>query len=282
MVNTVEIRSCFLLQPFIRCYTFRESTENDTTVIRPLFATYECAITFNLIEKKYGFIKAGDGKLIYPEEQLRSEIAVTGIGSQFAGFMTSDGAVRVFSIYFTPTGFYDLFGIPPSYYTDRIEEDEYACEKGLSFLYEALRESKTVGVMMHHAEAYFLGLLRQKKTNINSPILAMANKNILSAGNITVEQSAINANMSLKTFERRFIEQVGTSPKLFGKIVRFNKALALKMQDMKRTWTSIAHECGYFDQMHFIKDFKRFSGNTPNNFFRHSPPVAEHFVDAGE
>jgi AraC-like DNA-binding protein len=39
-----------------------------------------------------------------------------------------------------------------------------------------------------------------------------------------------------------------------------------------QTWTSIAYECGYFDQMHLIKDFKAFTGFTPFDFFKHQHP----------
>ena len=85
--------------------------------------------------------------------------------------------------------------------------------------------------------------------------------------------------MSIKTFERKFIEQVGASPKIFSRIVRFNKAITLKMKEYKKSWTSIALDCGYFDQMHFIKDFKLFTGDTPAAFFKNTPPPAEQFIN---
>jgi AraC-like DNA-binding protein len=70
-----------------------------------------------------------------------------------------------------------------------------------------------------------------------------------------------------------------SAPKLFARIVRFNKAIDIKMNDPARSWTTIAHDCGYYDQMHFIKDFKLFSGSKPLSFFKHTPPVTENFID---
>ena len=52
-------------------------------------------------------------------------------------------------------------------------------------------------------------------------------------------------------------------PKLFARIIRFSKAYRLRENFPNMNWTSIAHECGYFDQMHFIRDFKEFAGVSP-------------------
>ncbi len=72
--------------------------------------------------------------------------------------------------------------------------------------------------------------------------------------------------MSVRTFERRFTEQVGVAPKMYLKLFRLNQALHLRLLSPAKSWTAIAHECGYFDQMHFIKDFKQFTGLTPTQF----------------
>ena len=52
-------------------------------------------------------------------------------------------------------------------------------------------------------------------------------------------------------------------PKLFARLIRFSKAYRLRESFSNLSWTSIAYECGYFDQMHFIRDFKEFAGVAP-------------------
>jgi len=47
-----------------------------------------------------------------------------------------------------------------------------------------------------------------------------------------------------------------------------NEAMLKKSMHPEKSWTSIAHECNYYDQMHLIKDFKQFSGYTPTEFFK--------------
>lgn len=56
---------------------------------------------------------------------------------------------------------------------------------------------------------------------------------------------------------------MGYSPKVFSRLVRFSKAYRLKESQPRLSWTAIAHTCGYYDQMHLIKDFKEFAGALP-------------------
>ena len=69
--------------------------------------------------------------------------------------------------------------------------------------------------------------------------------------------------LSLRQFERVCKQRIGMPPKLFARIIRFSKAYRLYENSAYKNWTSIAYECGYFDQMHFIRDFKEFTGVTP-------------------
>jgi AraC-like DNA-binding protein len=71
--------------------------------------------------------------------------------------------------------------------------------------------------------------------------------------------------LSQDPFEKRFRQLTGTSPKQFSSIVRLKSAI-----DQHRrvgSLTQLALETGYYDQSHFIKDFKGFTGLSPLNFF---------------
>jgi AraC-like DNA-binding protein len=82
-------------------------------------------------------------------------------------------------------------------------------------------------------------------------------------GNLSIEKTASLSCLSLRQFERVCKQRIGMPPKLFARIIRFSKAYRLYENSSAKSWTSIAHECGYFDQMHFIRDFKEFAGVTP-------------------
>ena len=74
---------------------------------------------------------------------------------------------------------------------------------------------------------------------------------------------ADRVGFSTRQFARKFIQQVGVRPKLFARIARFQAALENKGRYPTKSWTDIAHEFGYYDQMHMIHDFGKFTGGTP-------------------
>src|SRR5262245_11104454 len=80
-----------------------------------------------------------------------------------------------------------------------------------------------------------------------------------------IEELARRVGLSQSALERRFRRVVGASPKKFASIVRLRHVLVLRSKGAD--FTSIAHAAGYYDQSHFIKDFKRFSGLAPESFF---------------
>lgn len=82
-------------------------------------------------------------------------------------------------------------------------------------------------------------------------------------GNTPIEHIASLACLSIRQFERVSKERVGFSPKLFSRLVRFSSAYRMRENFPLLSWTSIAYDCGYFDQMHLIRDFKEFAGVAP-------------------
>ena len=81
-----------------------------------------------------------------------------------------------------------------------------------------------------------------------------------------VDAVAERAFRSTRQFERNFKHYSGFSPKLFSRIVRFQSALS-EYNSQDKSLTRIAHDCGYYDQSHFIQDFREFSGYNPRKYF---------------
>ncbi|MGI9542235.1 MAG: AraC family transcriptional regulator [Cyclobacteriaceae bacterium] len=85
-------------------------------------------------------------------------------------------------------------------------------------------------------------------------------------GKAKVEHLADRNFLSLRQFERNFKHCTGFSPKIFSRIARFQFALD-HYENKGRSLTQIAYDCGYFDQSHFIQEFKTFSGHRPKEYF---------------
>ncbi|QHT66712.1 AraC family transcriptional regulator [Rhodocytophaga rosea] len=97
---------------------------------------------------------------------------------------------------------------------------------------------------------------------------------IRSGGMIKIDTLVKSASMSNRQFERVFKDSMGVSPKFYSRLVRFGNAWLLKENNPHLTWTEVAYECNYFDQMHLIRDFKAFAGTNPkeiSNAFEKQP-----------
>jgi len=81
----------------------------------------------------------------------------------------------------------------------------------------------------------------------------------------TVSQLADTFNFSTRQFDRKFKEYAGFSPKTYLRLVRLNHAI--KGYSGNKPLTQIAYECGYYDQSHFIRDVRAFTGYHPGFYF---------------
>lgn len=82
-------------------------------------------------------------------------------------------------------------------------------------------------------------------------------------GNISIEEMLAEINISGKQAERYFSKHIGLSPKRFIRVHRFYNAFVQVRSLKKADWMDVLHNCGYYDQSHFIKDFRFFSGESP-------------------
>ena len=87
-------------------------------------------------------------------------------------------------------------------------------------------------------------------------------------GHLSVDALAVGCGLSARQLERRFLNEVGISPRLLASIFRFRRVFDLLEQEPSGRWVSAAIGAGYFDQAHMIRDFKRFAGQQPQAFYR--------------
>ncbi|MDP9041947.1 MAG: helix-turn-helix domain-containing protein, partial [Bacteroidota bacterium] len=109
--------------------------------------------------------------------------------------------------------------------------------------------------------------LEQRISEFERPEIVNATQRIYSLnGLVNVKNLADQFSLSQRQFERKFKEHIGFSPKSFSRIVRF-KSLISNYKKENSTLTQVAYDFGYYDQAHFIQDFKQFSGYNPNAYF---------------
>ncbi len=97
---------------------------------------------------------------------------------------------------------------------------------------------------------------------------------IASDGQTEIAELAHAADVSRRQIERLFARELGYPPKTVGRVLRFQRALKGLMTTPGEPLSALASATGYFDQAHFIRDFKQFTGGIPRGYRGYYPPAA--------
>lgn len=161
---------------------------------------------------------------------------------------------------FHPGGLHRLLGIP---LTELMYDIDSVTLFGneINSINEQLKEVSNWNQLKNIVETFLLKKSKALKDRL--PFDLSMIELVKMDGNLSIEKVASLACLSLRQFERKCQERLGISPKFFARLTRFSKAYRLKENNHQLSWTSIAYECGYFDQMHLIRDFREFAGVTP-------------------
>ena len=184
----------------------------------------------------------------------------------------SNGRTGFVSVRFYPWGAYHFFDIPVHSFLDDTVSTATLWPMHYEDLMEQLRTAAggaggAGGADLASVVQEFL-LDRLKEYRKDDVALDKAVKLIRSTGGqLSVEEVGEHVGLSRKQLERKFVSTVGTTPKTFARISRFLNICHHLDRYRGSTLTRLAHECGYFDQAHFIREFNAFTGFTPKAFF---------------
>lgn len=186
------------------------------------------------------------------------------------------GQTGIFAVRFHPEGFNPFATVP----IKELEHKATALDllfgaEGLA-LEEAVLNAKDTETRIHLTEAFLLQRLAGKA--VQDRIIAAALDTILGAkGQLPVQDLAQQMSINRRQLERRFSEQIGLSPKQLSKIIRIQASLKLLLQNQYSSLTELAYEGDYYDQAHFIKDFKEFTGLSPRAFYSDHSKLSQLF-----
>ena len=89
-----------------------------------------------------------------------------------------------------------------------------------------------------------------------------------SKGQVAIKKIVDELHLTERTFERNFLAQVGLTPKQFSKIVQFQYSLSILTKEKFDKLTEIGMDSGFADQSHFIREFRKYTGQTPSYYLR--------------
>ncbi|SFQ72184.1 helix-turn-helix domain-containing protein [Hymenobacter arizonensis] len=165
---------------------------------------------------------------------------------------------------FWPGGLHRLLGVPVKELFDFSIESRALLGPAVTEVEDRLAETTDYTAMLGVLETYLLGTLRRLRPHPERPLDRLLPA-LLPTGRTTasLDHLAAEACLSPRQFERGFFERVGMSPKLYARIVRFDRAFRLKEAQPDLDWLAVAVQVGYYDYRHLVRDFKEFAGVTP-------------------
>lgn len=158
-----------------------------------------------------------------------------------------------------------FFPFPMQEISDSVVDADLVWGSGFSLLRESLLATDNVDERFRMVEDFLLNEFRSG-LEINECVAFAVNEMMLRPDRLSIARMNGRIGYSQKHFTDMFRRSVGVTPKAFLKIMRFQKAVRVIDSSSEPDWREIALECGFYDQSHFINDFKHFSGFTPEHY----------------
>ena len=238
-----------LIQDYIRYFWVLKDFTDDTT--NKKFKIIPDGLPALIFQNEPNLFFAKDGKampqlFLYGQSTKYTEHRVTG-------------AFKIMGVYLQPTALKTLFCIDAFELNNQNVSLEYVIDEPiLEKLVNATSVNEKIDIITH----FFLNLIQKIRYSDSKAEFAST---LLQNGK-TLKEVQEEMNMSERSLERMIKQYVGISPKMFSRIVRFQSGLnALRQTDFKN-FTELAYMADYFDQSHYIKEFKEFTGTNPKNF----------------
>lgn len=213
----------------------------------------------------------------YGGENFGTHSKLRGIalsGNQSGAFAINADQPHMMGVQFHPGGAFPFLGMPASeFFNNHVSlEDVWGSEAGR--LHERLVQTPTVADRFEILERALIALAVDRLER--HPAVALALQRLHSAAPVSIASLAAEAEISHKKFIRLFTAEIGMSPKICLRILRFQRLLRGAWFAENIDWAQMAAEYGYYDQPHLIRDFKAFSGFTPRDWQKRRGPHLQH------
>lgn len=196
--------------------------------------------------------------------QKQSLAIIHAQSNKYQRFIT-DQPFQIFGAYLYPYTLPALFGIPAEDLSNQLVAwDAIWAKAGAE-----LMEQTMLATDIHSKINLISRFLLKKMPAQTAPPLLKALRQVVHQpfGLPSVERLASDCNVSVRQLERLCKHYCGFSPKLFTRLLRFHRAMNHYPTAGFGHLTDVAYACGYYDQSHFIHDFKAFSGYHPKQYF---------------
>jgi AraC-like DNA-binding protein len=247
------------LAQFIEAFIYFERAEHANTVDRFLpNGDTEVLIDFNQGPQ---FIYDND---TLEEKQACHRVWASGVRTRPITIPSGSGATMMV-ISFKKGMAAPFFPFPMCELANSVVDADLIWGTLLGELRESLLNEKEIGRRFMLLESFLLERFASR-LKINPCVSFAVDEMTHRPDRLSITRMNEKIGYSPKHFNEMFKRNVGITPKAYLRIMRFQKAVSSIDAGKPAEWDMIAQECGFYDQSHFINDFKHFSGFTPEQY----------------
>lgn len=246
------------LASVVKCYwTLEVPAQRD--VERQLVIPDGCIEMAFLLADDIKRYTEGDEFVLQPRDMILGQIT-----RQFT--IEPTGTVSSFAVRFYPYGFANFVDTP----IERLANTETPLDRVFGEAVAAslagkVRQAPDTQTRIAVVEDFLLSRLGDART-IDAVVRTTVEAMFATKGSRAIKSLVNDDAAKRRKLEREFRRKIGMSPKQLGKVIRLQTALKLILNRGPESLTDIAYESEYYDQAHFIKDFREFTGITPKSF----------------
>ncbi len=206
-------------------------------------------------------------KLFHNEEGVSyTTYSKSWLSGMKTDYILIDASVStMIGVHFKPGGAYPFFNLPVAELNNTTIETDILWNIDIHYIRDEILNTEQIDDKFKVLERYFLSRGNGKlEPNV---FIQYAVDQLQRFPEVwTIERLSARTGFSQKHLIQLFKKYIGLSPKQFARVARFQKVITELEQHQSVEWTAIAYDCGYFDQAHFIKEFKAFSGINPTSY----------------
>lgn len=180
-------------------------------------------------------------------------------------YIAPAGYVNTFAVRFYPYGFANFVTLPIRELANKETPLEVLFGEPAKELEQKIILAESTPARIAIVEEFLMEKLISEVT-IDSIVKSTVDMLLSTGGSYSISAILKEDLPKRRKLERQFVKQIGISPKQLGKVIRLQTALKLLLSQKAESLTEIAYESEYYDQAHFIRDFREFTGTTPGAF----------------
>ncbi len=176
------------------------------------------------------------------------------------------GETGIFSVRFHPEGFLPFITTPIKEMENTAVSLEKLFGKDGQEIGQQILSANSTAERIKFIEIFLLDRLTDLET-VDRIVKSTVETIMTANGQLSVDELSRHSKVDRRQLLRKFSSAIGLSPKQLSRTIRLQAALKMLLNDQFSSLSDLAYENEYYDQAHFIKDFKEFTGSTPKEFY---------------